>query len=1085
MLTLFRSNRAELLASVLAANISLNPPDVLEQAQVVVNTWPTSRWLGEQLALNNPAGIAANLRFPFPTSLLRQLVDQLLQPEIDGSGPDPWRAQNLVWPLLEALPELLEHPNSTPIQHWLEERAVDRLDTLDTPLWQLARAIADAIDDYGLYRPAMVEAWLAGHNRNARGQSLPDTLLWQPQLVRQLHQHLGCLPFGLRARQLIRRLQQGWTPQNNVEQPLRLFGLSSLAPIQVELLQALSAIRSIELYLLTPCKDLWQRQQSDISVDPLAADWLLSVPGLEARFGRLGAEFQQLLEGSGETQLGSVGEQDLFFLATAAADHNGRTPTLLEHLQDHLIDGKDAGQLPRQPDDLSLQWHACPGRLRQLQVIRDQLLQLLASDDSLEPRDILVMTPQVEAFAPLVGAVFGDSEATGVQLPWRLTDRSQQSEPGLSQAVLQLLTLGGERLTASALETLMANPALLTAHQLNDIDAEAITQALQRAGFRWGLDQTERSGDPTHSLSWAIDRMLLGLVLPTTPGLAPAATAPMPLGGSLEQQSRWIALLQQLLRSLRWLKSSRPVKAWVDGLRDQLSALFGDGGTWAWELQTLHAALSDWQAIAGDSELSMAAPVVAEVLAERLSEGSGRFGHRSGALTISALEPMRAIPHKVVVLMGLDAGAFPRQRQRPGFHLMEQQRLLGDPNSSDQDRYVLLEAVLSARQHLLVSWSCRDERTGEHLEASTPVRQLLDLLPQVPVREHAANPLERNNFLPAPPWPPSSCDQRLLEVRRHLEQGHIKPTAGLASTTAAVSINPEPSITAWDDLLGWLKAPQKYWLEQLGLRPREHHTSVLDLESLNLDEQMRASLLRRELEAKPSTSEPADSNEVSTCPNWLALERGRGVLPPLSAGTLEAARLEQRWTSLEFCLSQLGPQSVEEVAWEDFTAALTHRGEQLVLVHTAKPRTPQRLQLWLQLLLAQATNTHLATGVLVGRDGNRFRVLERINAPPKADATALLEQISSWRQTYRERCWPVPPETGWAFVSGVAKGRGWSKAKETWEGTPLFQGERLEAVQQMCFGSDRPVQDVLDEQCQALALALYQPLMERRQELKK
>ena len=1079
MLTLFRSNRAELLASVLAANFSLHPPDVLEQAQVVVNTWPTSRWLQEQLALGNPAGIAANLRFPFPTSLLRQLVDQLLDPESLTTGPDPWRAQNLVWPLLEELPDLLEHPSSVPLQRWLQERAADRLDNLDQPLWQLARAIADAIDDYGLYRPAMVEGWLTGDSRDGRGAPLPDQLLWQPQVVCQLHQRLGCLPFGLRARQLIGRLQQGWRPQHKDGQPLRLFGLSSLAPVQVELLQALSAIRSIELYLLTPCRDLWQRQQNEAAIDPLAADWLLSVPGLEARFGRLGAEFQQLLEGSGDTQLGSVGEQDLFFLSTTAADHQGREPTLLEHLQEHLIEGNDTSQLPRLSDDRSLQWHACPGRLRQLQVIRDQLLQLLASDEALEPRDILVMTPQVEAFAPLVGAVFGDSEATGVHLPWRLTDRSQQSEAGLSQGLLQLLALGGERLTASALESLLANRPLLAAHQLDDADAEAMTQALQNAGFRWGLDQTDRGDNPTHSLSWAIDRMLLGLVLPETPGLAPGATAPMALGGSLEQQGRWINLLRQLQHSLQWLKTSRPVKAWVEGLRDQLKALFGDGGSWAWELQTLHAALSDWQAIAGDSALAMAAPVVGEVLAERLSEGSGRFGHRSGALTISALEPMRAIPHKVVVLMGLDAGAFPRQRQRPGFHLMEQQRLLGDPNSGDQDRYVLLEAVLSARQHLLVSWSCRDERTGEHLEASTPVRQLLDLLPQVPVREHAASALERSNFLDAPPWPPSSCDQRLMTVRQHLDHGGVDPSLGLASSPLQAPLTREPGTTPWEDLLSWLEAPQRHWLEQLGLHPREHNSPVLDLEHLTLEERTRAHLLRRELER-----DPAGSSVGGPSPNWLALEQGRGVLPPLSAGALEADHLAQRWTSLDHCLSDLGPETLHDVAWGDLRTALPRRGEQLVLVHTAKPRTPQRLRLWLQLLLAQAADTNVAQGVLVARDGHRFRVIERISAPAQADALDLLEQISTWSHHFRQNCWPVPPETGWAFANGKAKGREWIKAKETWEGTPMLQGERVDAVQQVCFGADRPIADLLDDKSQTLALAMFEPLREHRQEMK-
>ena len=1073
MLTVYRSNRAELLASVLAANLNLEPPGVLEQAQVVVNTWPTSRWLGEQLALANPAGIAANLRFPFPTSLLRQQVEQLLEqiepPAAGPAGPDPWRAQNLVWPLLDLLPELLEKPAAQPLRHWLQQRRSSP-ERLDQPLWQLARSMADAIDDYGLYRPELLEAWLAGEDRDCRGQ------LWQPELVRSLAERLGCRPFGLRARQLIRELQRGWRPQLPVQQPLRLFGLSSLAPVQVELLQSLSAVRSVELYLLTPCRDLWQRRDGATQQDPLAAEWLLSVPGLEARFGRLGAEFQQLLEGSGETQLGEWREGDLFFAPATVARREGRCPTLLEHLQERLASGQSdsevSAELELDPEDRSLSFHACPGRLRQLQVVRDQILQLLAADPQLEPRDILVMTPQVEAFAPLVGAVFGDAEATGVMLPWRLTDRSQQSEAGIAQGLLQLLQLGGERLTASALETLLGCSPLLAAQELQPGEAGEITQALQRAGFRWGLEGR------THSLSWAIDRMVLGLVLPERAGLAPCDTAPLALQGSLEQQSRWLSLLRQLLRSLRWLSESRTVSAWVEGLREQLRELFGDGGSWAWELQAIHSALSDWQSIAGSSELRLAAPVVAEVLSERLSEGSGRFGHRSGALTISALEPMRAIPHKVVVLMGLDAGAFPRQSQRPGFHLMEQQRLLGDPSSGDQDRYVLLEALLSARQHLLISWSCRDERTGERLEASTPVRQWLELLSQqlkqVPVREHAANALERSNFLPEGVWPAASCDQRLLQVRQHLDNGNLQATSGLADGDPPQQNPSEPSLDPWSDLLQWIKAPQQLWLEQLGLRPKESDSPVLDLEALQLQERERASLLRREL----------GSEQHQGSPDWLLLERGRGLLPPLSAGALEARQLEQRWISLTSCLEQLGPERSEAMVWGDLQSDLSLRGDQIVLVHTAKPRTPQRLQLWLELLLACAAEQRPRSAVLIGRDQNRFRILERFEAPGSVEASEQLERLQIWRGEHREGCWPLPPETGWAYAAAEARGRGWIEARNTWEGTPKSPAEREDPVQRVCFGSDLPLSELLSPRLQALALELHEPLLQARQVLK-
>ena len=1082
MLTVFRSNRAEILARVLAAKLQLEPPGPFEQAQVIVNTWPTSRWLGEQIALGvgseegaYAGGIAANLRFPFPGSHLRQLVEGVLAlpDSATAPGPDPWRANQLVWPLLELLPALVQQPEALLLRRWLEQRGhgtAGQLAQLDRPLWQLGRAIADAFDDYTLYRPSMVAAWCAGQRLDGHGRPLAADQHWQPLLLAQLAERLVTQPFGLRVAAVIERLQQ-WPrdkplPGLAVDQPLRLFGLSSMAPIQVQLLQALSGVMEVELYLLTPCRDLWQRLEGQpCSLDPLGEDWLLSAPRLEARFGRLGAEFQKLLEGSGETQLGAWREEDLFFAA------GGAEPSLLEQLQAQLVDPEEQAPLRRADSDHSLEFHACPGRLRQVQIVRDRLLQLMAADPSLNPRDILVMTPQVDAFAPLVGAVFGDSAATGVTLPWRLTDRSQQSEAGISQGWLALLALGGERLTASALEGLLACGPLLSQHGIAAAEAGAISELLQRAGFRWGLDGAARSGDPTHSLAWAIDRLVLGLVLPEEPGLAPSATAPLAMGGSLEQQLRWLELLGRLRDALRQLRQPRTPAQWAPLLRQQLHELFGDGGELAWEVQSILAAMADWQEVAGGSELQLEAPVVAEVLGERLSADSGRFGHRSGALTISALEPMRAIPHRVIVLMGLDAGAFPRQRERPGFHLMEQQRQLGDPSPGDQDRYVLLESLLSARQHLLITWSNRDERTGEPLMPSTPVRQWLALLEQdqltLPLREHAPNPLERRNFLSDGPWPAASCDRRLLQARRLLEQQASEPPQALA-LGAWPQGQPLAANDAHADLQRWLMAPQEQWLESLGLRPREWSRRIDDLEALSLDERQRSALLRQQLD---HTGEP---------PDWVQQQRGQGLLPPLAAGELEARGLHQRWSSLQLTLSQQGPEQRRLAVHGDLQAELTWRGDALVLLHTAKPRCRQRLQLWLDLLLAAAAGQAPRQGVLIARDADSFAVVTRLRTPTAPQAAQLLEQLQQWRESHRERCWPVPPETGWAYAEAERKkaGSGLLKGCAAWEGSAYSRAERSDEIQAACFGASLGGSELLSPEVQELALALFTPLLD-------
>ena len=1231
MLIVYRGNRAEILADLLAEQLRLDPPDPFTTVAVIVNTWPSCRWLSEQLA-SRLGGISANLRFPFPSSSLRAVVERLcleLEPPTapgasaaspspaardEASGAtaaalgresDPWRAQRLVWSVLRALPrfqrELAEQdrPAAALLRPLLEPEGGGT--TLRLSTWQTARAIADVIDDYGLYRPAMLRAWQEGRALDGRGDPLPETQRWQQRLFRLLCDQLQGEPHGLRVLRAIRLLERQAPPPEALAplgHHLRLFGLSSMAPIQVRLLEALARHVPVELYLLSPCADLWQRcadrrlELSDALACtlPLEQDWLLRAPGLEARFGRLGSEFQQLLEGCEGVGDGLAPDRDLFFLAATAASGpspdaalgsgSGSGPSLLAQLQEQLAAPSHWPRLSLHPRDQSLEFHACPGPLRQVQVVRDRVLQLLAADPSLEPRHILVMTPEVDRFAPLVAAVFGDSDATGVELPWRLTDRSQQSDTGVARGLLELLGLAADRLTASGLERLLQCRPLLRAFALNPAQANELCAVLQRVGFRWGLDGEERGGPPDHSLSWAIDRLLLGLVLPATPGLAPSNTAPFRCEAALETQGRWLALLRRLSHWLRELRRSAQPTAWAERLQALLPDLFGDGGEDAWELPLLHGAVADWlEASAGDLP-PLEVAVVAAVLEESLAADSGRFGHRSGALTISALEPMRAIPHRVIVLMGLEAHAFPRQGQRPSYHLMDQQRRLGDPDPADQDRYALLEALLSARDHLLLCWSNRDDRTGAELQPATPVRQWLQWLAgELPPSEadrlivtHAASPLDPAEFQPGQQGrPPASSDRRLLGTLRQLHdappaaagalvdrampeltpapsrhaatpfhtatpfQAAISaaapPTAPPTSPETSPPTSPETSpetspptspAVAYEDLRLWCREPQRQWLRQLGLRPSEWLQGLDDLEDLELAEQQRAQLLREQLDADqeqaalpvlwpdpPSGASVPDplaaAAPAADDPDfWLNQHRGQGLLPPRTAARLEARLLQRRWSSLRRCLADLGPASERRLCWGGLEATSRWRGTQLVQVQVSKPKAPDLMELWLQLLLASAAAGGFPAGggaagggaagggsagraaerpagaILIAREGNLLQPMFTL-APPAADhAAAELERLIQLRQSWRERCWPVPPRTGWTYVEAEAKrpGQGWQRAAACWEGSPQSPGERQRPEMVVCFGSDRPAASLLAGDFAALATALYGPLRE-------
>ena len=1107
MLRIYRSNRAELLAELLAQELRLDPPGPFEQVEVVVNTWPTSRWLGEQLARVN--GISALVRFPFPGSRLRQLVQAVLSdaPAIE----DPWRAERLVWTVLKVLPDLLQQDCSSSLMEWWKRNGGQQ-GQLNRDQWQLARSLADAIDDYALYRPEALASWMAGDE----GDHLPEGQRWQPALARALAERLPCSPFGLQVQQVVELLRNGREPAIPLPKRLRLFGISNLAPVQINLLQALAGRISVELYLLTPCPDLWQRSQrrrkqlGENWTNSPDGSWLIEAPRLEGILGRMGAEFQLLLEGSGECLLGRWEQGDLFADPTRMGQRESSQASLLEQMQRQLTNCEsDPKEFSLSPEDHSLLFMGCAGPWREVQLVRDRILGWMADDPSLQPRDVLVMTPDVERYAPLLTSVFSDSDATGVDLPWRLTDRSQQNCPGLQQAFMTLLRLSADRLTASGLEALLGNPALQNLKQLTPADAMAITQALQRSGFRWGLNSAERNGDDTNSLRWCLDRWLLGLALPEEPGLALDGCAPALTDLSLQQLEVWWPLLDQLAGWIARLRLPVPSREWVDRLRRLLQDIFNDGGNWDWELQAIHQCLDTWQLQADDCALELDVGVVISILEEALSAESGRFGHRSGALTISALEPMRAIPHRVIVLMGLDASSFPRHQERAGFHLLELQRRLGDPSSTDQDRYVLLEALLSARQHLLISWSSRDERHGEDLPPCPPVQQWLGLLSQQLnsaemeqlLINPPANPLDADNFRTTQQATALSCDRRLLEARRNLDAqrggGHPDQNLGLALPIAwkhpiidstagfdAKAFDPE----AIETLDRWLQAPQKEWLRHQGIDAGEWCDPVNDLSPLALPELDCHQLLRQQLSEQLELlgNDPSACWESQQKGDWTARSCGQGRMPPGAAAVLDHERLERRWHNLQTTLLSLGP--VRQLQRSGcFASNPLLAGDTAVEISTSRLKSRALLRGWLKHLLAQLDDSACSTAVICRQDGSakadQFQIAMRwrsLSPQEAGDQIRLLQQLAIHGS---QECWPVPPD------SGLARALAWPKGEEAadrafisrWQGGFSRWAERDQPEQKICFGSDCDAGLLLHQEgFEAAFQALYQPLLEAR-----
>ncbi len=1098
MLTIYRSNRAEWLASLFSQQLQLEPPEPLEQVDVVVNTWPTSRWLGDQISIST--GINAQINFPFPGAYFKKLVRTILG--LEAIAEDPWRANNLVWPVIDLMPVLLQADESAYLKKWLNNQK-SNTNEIDKQKWQLARLIADAIDDYILYRPELINAWI--EIPSSRFSKLPEHLIWQPFLVRLLAKKISTEPFCLQVRNAIQRLKEGLASENELPNKLYFFGLSSLAPIQIEVMQALSGLCNIKVFLLTPCPDLWQRCKSRREGlvtswnTPLDGEWLLEAPRIEANLGRLGAEFQQLLEGTGESQLGTWEEGDLFAAPCRIAETEGREATLLEQIQQNLVTPSKKELLQRNKSDKSLLFLACPGQRRQVQLIRDQLIQLLAEDDSLQPRDILIMTPQIEHFAPLIASVFNDVSATDIDIPWKITDRNPEDSPGLIKYILELLELAAGRFTATDLDSFLENPVLQEQEKFSGEDVQNVSKCLQATGFRWGLDKKERLGDEEHSLSWCLDRWLLGLILPSEPGLAPDGVAPFSEGIDIKNLTIWWSFLSKLLKQIKQLRVKHSIPEWVELLKTLAGGMFSNTDTWAWEKQSFYKAIEDWRKSAEECTLEIEVNVIIEVLKETLSTNSSRFGHRSGKITISALEPMRAIPHKVIVLMGLDTTIYPQHNDRPSFHFLEQSHELGDPRGSHQDRYVLLEALMSTRQNLLITWNCRNERTGEEYPPSSPIQQWIDQLKnelsavdfEGLVQYPHANPLDRSNFIVNHQNDhPISCDKRDLDARQWLDNSRRNKKNAL-SFPIEWSL-PKPSNfeeTPPELVKNWINSPQLSWLDQLQIKPRTWNNPVENLESLELKEFKRKELLTRKLEKVLESNIKLITPEKG---NWRSESLGQGIFPPEAAGEIENEILENRWLNLQSTILKLGACQYNQIESKNETFKILQSERASIVVEMGRFNYSVGMQGWLLHLKLCSNSSSQKSTLIIAKSESRtkrncFEIALRWKAISPEKANHYLDILGLLATHGMTKCWPVPPESGWAYVSKNIDGSADSiKEFETvWNGTYSLKGERNRPEMQICFGEDCEASDIINSKGFRSAInALYSPIFENLEKTK-
>ena len=786
MLRVYHSNRLDVLEALMEFIVERERlDDPFEPEMILVQSTGMAQWL--QMTLSQKFGIAANIDFPLPASFIWDMFVRVL-PEIPKESA--FNKQSMSWKLMTLLPQLLEREDFTRLRHYLTDDSDKR------KLFQLSSKAADLFDQYLVYRPDWLAQWETGH----LVEGLGEAQAWQAPLWKALVEYTHQLgqPRWHRAnlyQRFIETLESATTCPPGLPSRVFICGISALPPVYLQALQALGKHIEIHLLFTNPCRYYWgdikdpaylaklltrQRRHSfedrelPLFRDSENAGQLFNSDGeqdvgnpLLASWGKLGRDYIYLL-----SDLESSQELDAFVDVTPDNLLHNIQSDILE-LENRAVAGvnieefsRSDNKRPLDPLDSSITFHVCHSPQREVEVLHDRLLAMLEEDPTLTPRDIIVMVADIDRYSPFIQAVFGSAPADRY-LPYAISDRrARQSHPVL-EAFISLLSLPDSRFVSEDVLALLDVPVLAARFDITEEGLRYLRQWVNESGIRWGIDddnvrELELPATGQHTWRFGLTRMLLGYAMESAQGEWQSVLPYDESSGLIAELVGHLAsLLMQLNIWRRGLAQEHPLEEWLPVCRDMLNAFFlPDAETEA----AMTLIEQQWQAIISEglgAQYGDAVPLslLRDELALRLDQERISQRFLAGPVNICTLMPMRSIPFKVVCLLGMNDGVYPRQLAPLGFDLMSQKPKRGDRSRRDDDRYLFLEALISAQQKLYISYIGRSIQDNSERFPSVLVQELIDYIGQ-------------SHYLPGDEA--LNCDESEARVKAHLTCHHTR-----------------------------------------------------------------------------------------------------------------------------------------------------------------------------------------------------------------------------------------------------------------------------------------------------------------------
>jgi len=1072
-LHLYTGNRLEILVERLAEVVRTPlPASPTAPEMIVVQSRGMERWVSLELARIN--GICANCRFPFPNRVLQEISGALMS-QVPAAEESPFDPDVMTFRILKQLPKCVSKAGFESLSNYLAD------DEYRLKSMQLAMRIANLFDQYQVFRPEMIMAWEAGQDGG-----------WQAELWRNVSGGKEPLHRARIQQMVLASMTQLEGSTSLFPSRMSIFGISYLPLFHMQIFAALSGFADIHLFLVNPCKEYW----ADILPRTAIRKKIMAIPSVEsspedlhleegnrliANWGKLGRDFFSLIQHL-DVELNEYFQEipDQHLLGKVQSD-------LL-----NLVDRSRGSAEGVFESDGSIQVHAAHSPMREMEVLHDQLLAMFDADIDLHPKDIVVMAPDIEIYAPYIHAVLQSQTDERLRIPYTVADRSARQESRLADCLLKLLDLKGSRFGASDVLALLESPPIRSKFGLTTGDMDLIEHWIRAVGIRWGKDALHRKevGVPGFSENtWknGLDRMMLGYVMPGEERHLFRDLLPYDdiEGSDVQILGRFLKCMDQLFHFAEELDTPRSVGEWHDFLLSSFDAILFSEYEHPWDIQAIRDALVKLKHDAALAEFneSIEFEPIRHWIAGRMDTPQSSSAFISGGVTFCSMLPMRSIPFKVICLIGMNDDAFPRNHRPLGFDLMAKHPKPGDRSTRKDDKYLFLETLLSARNRLYISYIGQDIHDNSSIPPSVLVSELMDYLidgygctEDQLVVHHPLQAFSPEYFRERSPLFSYSGEN----LRGASAMSKIQPALAFIHTPLPLS---EEEIDTFNhrsvgQFVEFYRNPSKYLLKhRFHVRLDVAEDIPEDLEPFDLDGLTRYRIGSDAIHAALRGT-PVEEN--------FRIHKAGGRLPHGSPGEAVLSSIDGAATSFVRMVTDrqtgtalppleishtLSGMSINGLIEDMFTT------ERLIF-RFAKSRAKDLLDCWIchVLLNLMSPTGYPRISTLICKDVTwRFSPIQK--------PQAILEDLIKWYREGLRRPLSFFPETSYAFArdliqKGKDRQQALARARRIWVGNDWQRGESADPYIHTCFRHTDPIAEEFAD----LSGQVFSPLLQHLSE---